>query len=419
MSNLNANSQSEPRQWPADDFDAALQAIDAAAKLDRDTAAALKKISQARIDLVLGRDAKAVFFASVAMRLRMEPGDAGGQIDTAATDGKRIIFNPAFVADLSREEMVGLLAHEVLHVTNAHHARMGARDPQQWNIACDYAINPILRDAGLKLPSGGIFPGDQKLAEGLSAEEYYAQLSKLPPRPDGDGADPGRSGGVMTPGQGTPAEVRQAEAEAKQLAAAAEQAVKNSGRGELPSGISKQIEKLLNPAVDPRTVLREFVTKQAKNDYAWSRPNRRYVHQGLYLPGLHSEELGKVVLSVDESGSVSDAQLSIMAGWMAEILEVFPTAELVILHHDTRVGCVEEWTAADGPLELTRKCSGGTSHVDVFKVIERDHADAACVVCLTDLDTDFPSEAPALPVLWMVVGGNTSVPPFGRATPME
>ena len=43
----------------------------------------------------------------------------------------------------------------------------------------------------------------------------------------------------------------------------------------------------------------------------------------------------------------------------------------------------------------------------------------ACVVCLTDLYTEFPDLMPAVPVLWAVVGGNPSRPPFGSRTDMD
>ena len=65
-------------------------------------------------------------------------------------------------------------------------------------------------------------------------------------------------------------------------------------------------EAVRHPPVDWRDVLRAFVAAAACNDYSWSRPNRRFVWQGLYLPGLHSEDIGEVVIAIDTSGSVGD-----------------------------------------------------------------------------------------------------------------
>jgi hypothetical protein len=42
-----------------------------------------------------------------------------------------------------------------------------------------------------------------------------------------------------------------------------------------------------------------------------------------------------------------------------------------------------------------------------------------CVVCLTDLYTEFPDSIPTVPVLWAVVGDNDSRPPFGLHVAMD
>ena len=48
-----------------------------------------------------------------------------------------------------------VLAHEVAHPALQHHTRRRDRSPKRWNMACDYAINPLLIDAGLLIPLGG------------------------------------------------------------------------------------------------------------------------------------------------------------------------------------------------------------------------------------------------------------------------
>jgi len=60
-----------------------------------------------------------------------------------------------------------------------------------------------------------------------------------------------------------------------------------AGRGPLPAGLGRTIEQILQPTADWRAVLRDFVATCARNDYSWVRPNRRFIAQGLYLPGVH------------------------------------------------------------------------------------------------------------------------------------
>jgi predicted metal-dependent peptidase len=72
-----------------------------------------------------------------------------------ATDGVSLFFNPDFVDTLSAAELARVLAHEVADPALQHHTRRGDRSPKRWNMACDYAINPLLIDAGLLIPLGG------------------------------------------------------------------------------------------------------------------------------------------------------------------------------------------------------------------------------------------------------------------------
>ena len=92
-----------------------------------------------------------------------------------AKDGRRLVYNPAFVEKLTPAELEGVLAHEVMHCCLAHHCRRGERDAQLWNQAKDYAVNPILINNGITLPKDALT--DPAFAD-LSAEEIYARLLK-------------------------------------------------------------------------------------------------------------------------------------------------------------------------------------------------------------------------------------------------
>ncbi len=318
-------------------------AIEEAAARQAAAEKAARALAAARARLVLGQDAKSAFFACLALRLIPE---ADWSVGTMATDGRTLAYHPGFVAGLTADELVGVVAHEVLHNALAHPARQSARDPATWNIACDLAVNPLLVNAGFTLPSGRLLPGDGKYAQlepGQSAEAYYAALAGSPPGPDGDDApanDPGGCGRVEPPEAGDPAAASQTAAEWQVAIVQAEQAAKC--RGELPAGLGRAVDRVVRPAADWKAVLRAFVSQHARNDYSWSRPNRRFLAQGLYLPGLRSEELGDVVLAVDTSGSVGATELGVFAAEAEAILAAFDCT-LTVLYHDTVVQKVQTW----------------------------------------------------------------------------
>jgi predicted metal-dependent peptidase len=389
-------------------------ALEEAAARQATAEKAAKLLAGARARLVLGRDARSVFFACLSLRLKPV---VCWVIPTMATDGKVLEYNPAFVVGLSADELLGVVTHEVMHNALGHHCRRGTRDPDRWNEACDLAVNPVLEGAGFALPKGRLMPGEGRYADlpvGLAAEAYYGML---PSPPDGQpadegGQDPGGCGAVKDAGRGSPAEATDQEAQWQAAVAQAERAA--AARGELPAGLSRPVENVLHPPADWRAVLREFVSATAKNDYSWTRPNRRFIAQGLYLPGLRSEELGEVVVAVDTSGSVGAAELAVFGAELDALLGVYDCTATIV-YHDAAVTHIQTWQPADGPLELEPKGGGGTSHIPVFEWLDREGRTPACVVCLTDLDTEFPDQAPDVPVLWGVVGGNQSTPPFGRA----
>jgi predicted metal-dependent peptidase len=383
---------------------------------------ASRALGTARAKLILGRDAKSAFFATLALRLKPEP---AWDIDTLATDGRVLQYHPPFVTGLSPDELVGVLAHEVMHNALAHPARRGDRDHEKWNIACDLAINPILIQAGIVLPPSRLMPGEgsySSLEAGKSADEYYAVLPGPESTPEGDqespetSGDPGGCGRVFDPGQGDPAEARQVEADWQVAVAQAQQAA--ASRGPMPGGLGRSVERVLHPPADWRAVLREFVSSQAKNDYSWARPNRRFIAQGLYLPGLHSEELGDVVLAIDTSGSIDERLLGLFASETNAVLNSFDCA-VTVLYHDTEVQKIQSWRSSDGPLVLEPVGGGGTSHTCVFDWLINSGMDPACIICLTDLDTEFPCHIPATPVLWAVAGLATSAPPFGQVVALS
>ena len=131
---------------------------------------AKQRLSTARATLVLDHP----FFGSLALRMNLEE-ETRGRTQTMATDGRSIFYDPKFVKGCSDLELVGLLAHEVMHPAMQHHTRRGDRDPRLWNDAADYAINPILTEAGFVLPGGALTSFQYR---GMTAEQIYDDLDQ-------------------------------------------------------------------------------------------------------------------------------------------------------------------------------------------------------------------------------------------------
>src|ERR1035441_2614098 len=127
------------------------------------------RIQKARTTLLLDHP----FFGSLLFRLK---GRENRSVATMATDGVSLYYNPEFVDTLNSATLAGVLAHEVMHPALQHHVRRSRRDPRQWNEACDYAINPMLLEAGLSLPDGVLV--DHRF-RGMRSEEHTSELQSL------------------------------------------------------------------------------------------------------------------------------------------------------------------------------------------------------------------------------------------------
>lgn len=407
---------------------------------------ALDAFERARVQLVLNPTAQGAFFATLALRLRMVATDS---VRTAATDGETLWYSPKFISELSPDEAIGVMCHEVLHCALRHQLRRDGRHPRVWNVAADLAINCIVVDSQFKLPGDCCFPSKgpfKNYPKGLSSEEYFELLEKdieesgkgMPSPEEGEGSQGQGNGQGQGQGEGLPAAVAAQIAEIGRSTgavvdsphqsaaekAAAEQswqialkaaAKAAQSRGNMPSGLAAFVEAATSQKVDWRNVLRRFIVETARHDYTWQRPNRRFVSAGLYLPSLRSEQLQPIAVAVDTSGSITEEMAKAFLAEITSICELEPV-RLSVFFHTTDVYAKLEWTAAEGPLNLPELQTGGTSHIPVFAEIAALDEPPACVVCLTDLYTEFPAD-PCLPVMWATTGKQEA--PFGDVLPIE
>ena len=135
---------------------------------DIDLAAIETKLASARTRLILDKP----FLGALVLRLPMKAAGADW-CTTTATDARSFYYNPSYIQSLSLDETQFMLAHEALHCALSHFARRQHRVKHRWDLACDYAINPLLVDDGLKPPPNALL---MPLYKGMTAEEIYPLL---------------------------------------------------------------------------------------------------------------------------------------------------------------------------------------------------------------------------------------------------
>jgi predicted metal-dependent peptidase len=366
------------------------------------------------------------FFTRLVLAPRYEP---CWDIDTACTDGTTIRYNPEYVSTNTKAVIVGLLAEEGGHTGFGHHVRMAHLakqygddyDAKLANVAADLALLGLLKQAWFDIPADCCLPGEKgpykDFPVGEAMEAYYARLHQK--KQQGGGKDP--TGGKGCPGRGdvqapqnqTAPGLKQAMQKAKELLQAAKQ--EGSRRGTLAAGLEYAVSTMLKPVIDAREVLAEFLSKFAETDRSWQRPNRRYASQGIYLPSEAGQTLGHLVFLNDTSGSLdNDKARQRFLSEAVGMVSAYPLTKVSIIHHDSVVQAVEEWTPGDGSeLPWHPKGGGGTSHVPPFDAMYAMDEPVDLCIAMTDLETQFHPDAPDFPVLWCTVKDHPI--PYGQA----
>lgn len=399
---------------------------------------AFEKLTKAKARLLHGFP----FYAHIILRAPLVQAD---WIDTMATDMQRIYYNVNFVNSLSVSEIEGVLCHEGLHIAYMHGMRKGERDHRRWNIACDFAINPIILDGGLILPKLRLFDAKYR---NMSAEQIYmarpedqkinVSFDGGTPCKDGqpkDGEGEGNTpmwGGVMKPsklsgerGKEKPTGEALSEAEKAEL----EQEIKitiqqavaiQKSRGKMPAGLEGLIEAVGKPKIDWKEYIQHWVSGLKPDDYTWQRPNRSwFVNHGVYMPRIQFNGCGVGLLSIDTSGSVSDDELIADVNEIAGMIDMCNPDKLFIVQHDSKIQRVDEWENSMDFTKLHIKGRGGTCIQPTFKWIDEcdDHID--WIIIFSDMEIyDWPKPAnwPDIPTLLCSTGDKDTSPKGTNAT---
>jgi len=383
------------------------------------------KVTRARVQMLMSMP----FFGILILSLEME---VDYTINTAATDGKKIYYNPYFIENMSEGEVNWVIVHEVMHPALKHLFRKGDRLHEKWNVACDYAIHDIMtqykenmdkdkertinrnnkdkKKSVLEMPKGILY--DIKYKD-KGAEEIYdlvpdSLLSKL-----GILDDHSRWGDAVGKGIETDWGGR--------LVSAAQAA---EGRGKLPAFLKRLVGKITKPQRDWRSLLAEFVQPEI-DDYSFNPPDRRFSESDFFLPDFNGESISvkKMLFWVDTSGSIGDKELNTFYSEIVGAVNQF--ADKLTGYIGFFDGIAYEPTEFEGVtdvLKIKPQGGGGTNFDKPFEYTNEhfEREDVTGIVFLTDGYAHWPDErvTNGIPVLWVVIN-ETQIPPWGLHTTLK
>ena len=383
-------------------------------------------LSRAKIKLMLKKDV--AFFATLILQTPVYWVTAD-EVDTAATNGINLYVNPDFFLGLDPEERLFLILHEIMHNVYNHNTRRGFRDAGTWNEAADYVINDELIQRNFKMPQGGLHNVDYR---DMSADEVYEilmdrknkgghnQPSPWPdlkePQANGSGnQSPTGGSGSQTPSMTQPT-AEEIEEHNKNLLTQATQASQMAGdkAGTVPGSLQRELDDLLYPKLPWDIILQKFLFSLSKDDYSWRKPNRRFISQGIILPSLYSEGIGKIDFAIDTSGSVSREDFNRFISEIGYVFQRFNPKEIGIMQFDSVLQSNDKVVNMQDFMKLEFKGGGGTQIEPVLEAYKESSAKA--LIVLTDGYLYHGEELdPKKPVVWCVYDNPRFVPKFGTA----
>lgn len=420
------------------------------------------KLAAARTRLILDKP----FLGALVLRMPLQIADPAWCL-SVATDAKKIYYNYEYINQLHSSETQFVLAKQALHCAFSHFARREHRVKYRWDLACDYAVNPLLIEEGFNAPPGTLVENSFK---GMTAEEIYPCLgdkddgdadtgnnestgsdssedptdsehsgkdnkpkqdssdqndpdqgkpipdNSEPDQPNGDQSEQNNpehdSDGSASP---EPRPLSRQEEEnltmqwQQRLAGAAQQAQQ---AGKLSESMARMVEFMLQPKLPWRALLARHMVATARDDYNYARPSTRRGDPVIF-PSLRSAQTD-IVIALDVSGSLGDQEID---EFMSEVnaIKAQLRARVSLLICDTKLAKGSPWifeSWEEFKLPQTFSGGGGTDFRPVFDWVEQLDQHPELLLYFTDCEGTFPSVAPNYAVIWLVKGRAQA--PFGQ-----
>jgi predicted metal-dependent peptidase len=381
-------------------------------------------------------------------------------VPTAYTDGVNKKYGRKFLESILSESKVrGLILHENLHVALKQVVfgrPMFMENRKMANLAADFVVNDIIAcidgtiagtsERLVELPDGAVYDA---MFHDWSMREVYNYLKKNA-KQGGKGGQGGKGQGNPPPSGGTQSNDdedmdgdtvtvngktydisnsdehdfigREVSAEeAKEILDDIDKALREGGMlaGRMGAKIPRVISDLLEPKVDWREALREFVSSSTKgnDEFTWRRMNKRHMANDIYLPSVINESIGEIVVAIDTSGSIGGAEITEFATELVSICDVCQPEVVRVLWWDTEVHGEQVFRDNYSDIaKLLKPMGGGGTHVScVSDYLVKNKVNAECVLVFTDgyVENDINWKI-TNPTLWMVTQRRDFVPPMGK-----
>jgi len=336
-------------------------------------------LEKIRVQFLFDHPFLSVLALSLPIEFRKNPHEA------FETNGTHIFVDETLCESISDEELKYIYAHTLLHILLKHPFRMNKRNHGMWNRSSDIVINLLLSDFNRV----GERPKHEVMLEKFrdkSVEEVYNILYEE--NEDGEG----------TPDEENPQEEKldlienegDTQAYMEEIDALIVQAMGAANKqGNIPSSFLEVIKEVIRPKIDLETLLHTYMSESFfDKEINFSHPNRRFIHQGLYLPGYrHEKNRLKLYIALDRSMSISTEIFSKFLGIIDSVLRMSADFEVSVIPFDESIDTqkIVRYDAQEiRPNISFEKGNGGTLIEPLFEYLKMHTALESTLMVLSD-----------------------------------
>lgn len=404
-----------------------------------------------RIAKIIGRvGEKYPFFFSLIFQLRIKPDPT---IEAIAADGFNMSYNPEWVLESQAEEIMISICQVVMACGLTHHIRRENRNYKIWQVASKIVVGEILANAGVIRDWKRMMPGrtveqvydilksddsdDSGAGNNMSDDQGGFDDSDG----DGDGQDDSDNESDLSDGlpEGVQDAIKDMHGEIRDYnpentdnldddsidppdikgevdkwrnsVASAEQAARMADnvyykcRGDSGSKSPDVLKGMIANELDWDDLIYRYFTDIEKTGYTWARPNKRFLSQGLYLPGVSSEPAGSITFVIDTSFSMGRNTLNAIWSNIKEAVSVNNLLDIRVIQCSDSVGKVDLYEMDNFPDWLEIDLGGGTILSKAFEYMDKEDIRSDLIIFASDMDNEswFEEYIPDEPIIWLHV----------------
>jgi predicted metal-dependent peptidase len=381
-----------------------------------------------KVKIALMRNSKFALWSGILMVGKTYVRD---DIDSACTNGRDEIYGSKFIKELDDKELAFVVLHEALHKAYRHlftWRKLAEEDRELTNAACDYVINlqlveldPNQEVIAMPMKDGKVYGLMDKKYKGMNTKQVFDAL-KEEGKTGEDFGGKGFDDHNWEEAKDLTDEVKKELEKEIDQALRSGQIAQTKLHGKGGGGMNRELDDLLNPKIDWREQLRDFVKTicAGRDSSSWRRPNRRYLAGDVYMPSMVSEKIGHIAIGIDTSGSQGSKEIAECLSEVQGIVNEVSPQKIDLVYWDAEVANHEQYegSAVSNIVSDTKVMGGGGTDPTCMAVhLKEQSIKPECIIQLTDGyigNWGTPEEWQDVPMLWAIVGGGNAISPVGK-----